>query len=185
MAKSGWTVKITPRFNTKEIHDKTIGRFWIDFQTQAWHMGEGLHRYMISYINSNCKRAGSTGQLEKAITHDTIHGAGIIGFGIGNMDILNAQAKHWYVINFGKKITGEPFIPFNGKIRPIEFVDGPADPSKVGVGNSQAIKFRRIQDPSKEPRPSIIRPMHYIEATQRLLLAHTKLLLARLRTFKL
>jgi hypothetical protein len=177
--KKGFTIKITPKFDTNTIYRKTIGQFWMKVQNEVTPMGKAIHHYMLSYINNNCKRAGSTGNLEKAINYDIIHGAGIVGFGIGNMDILNSQASYWFVINYGKKITGEMFIPGGGKYRPVEFVDGKADPSLRGVGHSKATKFVKIDGEGRTP--SIVRPMGYIEATRRKLDAYYIALLKRIR----
>jgi hypothetical protein len=171
---------ITPKFNATEIWHKTIQADWFDFQIHANKAGDALLHYMKTFINNNCKRTGSTGKLENAIDikHLKGFGSGAIEWGIGDMSVLNAQAKHWHVINYGKKVGGEPFIPGGGQYRPVQFQDGPADPAKRGTGNSKAIAFKKIEGPN-ERKPSPVRPMNYIEATQRRLVIYMETLLRK------
>jgi len=160
----GMRIKITPKFNVKRIISKTIERDWFEFQAQAFELGNKLLKYIRNYITTGLHRQGSTGNLAMAITLDRIHGAGKIEWGIGNREVLNRQAPYWYVINYGKKITGEPFIPGGGKYRPVKFTDGNADPSLRGTGRARVTKVRRITKGTNTP--SSIRPTNYIEATR-------------------
>ena len=175
--KKSFRMKITPKFKYTDITHKAFGLDWGEFQLHAYNTGATLLHYMKDYINNNTKRAGSKGKLESSITFEPLSTTSMISWGIGNISQLNAQAKHWYVINYGKKIDGKRFVPFNGQIRPVEFADGPADPAKRGKGSSQATKFRRVIGGASKPSP--IRPMHYIEATQRMLISHITALLLR------
>ena len=171
-------VTITPKFDYKHIKHTTLDSGQRDFQVHARLMGMNLAQLNRSYINNNCKRAGSTGNLEKNIEYKEISTTGGIQWGIGDMSVLNAQAKYWFAINYGKKITGEPFIPGGGNYRPVQFEDGPADPTKRGIGNSKAIAWKRIEGPN-ERKPSVVRPMNFIEYGYRMLIAHTEKLVAR------
>ena len=172
-------IKITPKFNYKHIHHTTLAKDWFEFQVHARNTGIALLHYMKTFINNNCKRAGSTGKLENAITFEDISTTAKIQWGIGNRQILNAQAKYWYVINYGKTVAGQDFVPGGGQYRPVLFQDGPADPTKTGHVASKAIAWKRITNPGTEPRPSVVRPMNYIEASQRMLVKHVHLLLVR------
>jgi hypothetical protein len=184
MAQKGWKITITPKFNSKKLYHETLGTDWAEFQLEANIAGLSTANYMINYINNNCKRAGSTKKLEGAIRWEQISTTAGISWGVGNLATLNAIAKYWYVVNYGKKITGEDFVPGGSQYRPVEFVDGKANPTKAGQGHSQVTKWKRIENPSTEPRPNIMRPMGYIEATQRELVKYLRGLLKKFGKYK-
>jgi len=172
-------VRVTPVFRTTEIMKDTLQTDWFQFQLHAHETGKALLHYIQAFINSNRKRSGGKGTLAKAMTLDILSTTGQIHWGLGNINTLNQRAKYWYVVNYGKKATGEAFIPGGGRYRPIRFTDGPADPSKRGRGTARVTQMKRIT--GDEPRPSAIRPMNYIEATYQQLIIHTKHLLARFK----
>lgn len=174
-------LKITPRFSTREIMDDTIRKHWTNFQYRAVIVGAKLTHYMRHYITSNRKRAGGTGNLARAIKFEKTIGAGVFSWGIGNINLLNSQAKYWYVVNYGKKVSGELFVPGGRKYRPIGFTDGRADSSKRGQGTAKAISFKKIAG-GGDPIPSVIRPINYIQATRHQLNKEIRLLLAKLKT---
>ena len=166
-----------PIFKAKDIYHKAFNLDWGEFQLHAFNMGKILHKHMQSYITTNHKRSGATGKLAKGINFNVLSTTGKISWGIGHIPTLNQQAHYWYAINYGKKVNGQPFIPGGGKYRPVEFEDGPANSSRRGQGTSKAIKFRKLT--GGELKPSVIRPMHFIQDTYSLLIKHTRLLLLR------
>lgn len=168
---------ITPKFNVREIISNTIEKDWINFQAGAFDMGKRLHSYMQSYINSHRKRRGGTGKLAKSINFEVQAGAGLgtIFWGIGKIDLL---APYYYVINYGKMITGGEFIPFKGKKVPGSF-EGRRPMSGLKGGTE---KFNIADGSGFAMTPkSAVRPMHYIEATKARLNANLKALLLRLK----
>lgn len=155
------SVVITPKFNAHQIVDEVIQREWFLAQNAFLSLGKSMHAFIRRYINNNTKRVGSTGKTARAINFKEWSTAGRIEWGIGSIDRLNRLAPHWYVLNYGKKITGGRFRPGGGKYIPIEFTDGFADPSKRGRGTG---KVTNIASRLKGGRlPEFIRPMHYIE----------------------
>jgi len=159
-------VVITPTFNTKEIMDTTISKHWIDFQYKAFLFGKELHAFMKGYLNAHRHRKGGTGKLAKAITFDVDDSAGIVFWGIGNIDILQKKAPYWYVVNYGRKVSGESFVPGGGKFVPGFFGNGVApNPSMRGVGIERFTKTSG-QGQSMGIYPGIIRPINYIEMTE-------------------
>ena len=173
----GLQFTITPQFKTKEIVDNTIGKYWFEFQASAFDLGARTQQYMIDYIKGHKHRIGSSGLLERSIDLVTQTGAGFVSWGIGTVTGL---PNYYYVLNYGKKITGEDFIPGGGKIRPVEFSDGNADSSKRGVGTGQVWTYKRITG-TNEPIPSVVRPMNYIEATRFRLNANLRNLINKLK----
>ena len=176
-------MKVTPTFNTTEIINTTLQKDWFKFQSHAFDTGKTLLRYMQSFINANHKRSGAKGILARAMNFYDLgtFGKAKVEWGIGYIPTLNQKAKYWYVVNYGKKATGESFIPGGGKYRPIYFTDGPAAASKRGAGTARVTRLAKITTDRPGPRPSVIRPMHYIEATYRMLIIHTQRLVARLK----
>lgn len=160
------SIKVTPKFNVREIVDSTIRKDWIRFQLEAFNFGFKLKRFMKNYINVNRKRSGGTGNLSRAITLKKISQPGTIGWGIGFIPSLNRKAPYWYVLNFGAKITGEKFIPpvslghFDGS-RPDSVLRGKGtDRWRGGVEATLGESLGYKMTP-KTP----IRPINYIEAT--------------------
>jgi len=92
-------MKMTPKFKYTDITHKAFGLDWGEFQLHAYNTGATLLHYMKDYINNNTKRAGSKGKLESSITFEPLSTQSMISWGIGNISQLNAQAKHWYVVN--------------------------------------------------------------------------------------
>ena len=170
---------ISPKFSAREIIDNTIRKHWFEFQERAFNIGKLAHSYMINYIKSHKHRAGSSGLLERSINFYPITGAGMVGWGVGLMSEL---PKYWYVVNYGKKVTGEDFIPGMGKARPVVFSDGNASSSKRGAGTGQMWTMRNIT--GNEPLPSKIRPINYIQATRARVNANVRNLLIRLKGAK-
>lgn len=175
---------ITPRFNVHQWAVKKIDSNWIDFQDRAFRLGQRIHAYMIGYIISHKKRAQSphldgTLPLETSIKLHIISTApAIISWGIGHIPSIQAQSPHWYVINYGKTVSGARFIPARGK-----GVPGYFQPSGAPSANKINGREPFIYDPGtfmmypKNP----IRPMNYIESTQFRLENEFRVLLATLK----
>jgi len=173
-------LKITPRFSTKEIIDSTIKKDWFLFQLEAHNMGIALTAYMQSYINSNRKRRGGTGNLAKTIKFYPLNTAGVVSWGIGSIAELNQQAKYWYVVNYGKKITGEAFVPYNGKFTPGSF-EG-SRPNHAFAGGQGVMHFNKGDHSGFGMKAkSVIRNINYIEATRAKLMIDMNRLLMRLK----
>lgn len=157
-------VTITPNFNVKEIIDTTIGKDWFAFQLEALNLGIRTTAYMQNYINSRRKRRGSTGNLAKTITFEPISNTmARIGWGIGNINLLNAKAKYWYVINYGKTVSGHPFVPAKGKFVPGSFEGN--TPSSALTGGVQKFNYKDGSGMGMIPK-SAVRPMNYIQASR-------------------
>ena len=169
------TLKIAPRFRTKEFTDEIIRKQWMTFQRGALNVGARVFRYMRLYINQYRKRKG-TGNLAKSVTFEKEVGMARFWFGIGDINVLNANAPYWYVLNYGKKFTGGAFIPGGGKWRPVRFNGTPA---KGGtMGNQRATAFVPIGGGNV---PRVIRPLRYIDASTLKFDIEFRMLLAQLR----
>lgn len=171
-------VTITPIFNAKHIMDATLKKDWFRFQNEAFKMGKSLHVYMQSYINSNRKRKGGTGNLAKSINFHSTSLPGFISWGIGNIAVLNSKAKYWYVINYGKTVTGKPFIPGGGNFVPGSFEGN--KPSSAMKGGVQKFNYNDGTGYGMYPKQAI-RPMNYIQATRHQLDRRMRLLLASIK----
>ena len=180
-------MKITPRFSAREIIDYTIKRDWFQFQAEAMAMGQSLHAYMQSFINSNRKRQGGSGNLANSINFNKEAGAGLgrIWWGIGHIPTLQSRAPYWYVVNYGKTVSGRPYIPNYGNFVPGKFSggDGRPDASMRGKG-VESFKYASGSGMGMYPK-SPIRPINYIQATRHKLTMDIRALLARLKQFKL
>ena len=175
-------ITITPRFNTREIINSTIRKDWFIFQAEAMNLGEKAHRYIQNYVNKNRKRTGGTGNLSRQINFDKLAGAGLgkIFWGIGDLNILNARAPEWYVVNYGKTVGGTKYIPFWGALIPGYFQGGDGRPKAEHAGKGRET-FKRsaskdIMMSAKHP----IRPMHYIQSTRAKVTRDMRILLMKL-----
>jgi len=157
-------VTITPKFSVKEIMDTTIRKDWFIFQSEAFDLGVRLTAYMQNYINSRRKRKGGSGNLAKTITFEpSPNTTAQIGWGIGNIALLNAKAKYWYVINYGKTVSGQPFVPGKGKFVPGSF-EGSA-PRSALRGGAQKFNYKDGSGMGMNPK-SAVRPINYIQASR-------------------
>ena len=174
-------IRITPKFNVQKIINKAINKKWFIFQEQVFSLGHEILAYMQNYINANTKRSGSTGNLAKSMTLEVSAGAGTgkVFWGIGNMEILNTEAKYWYVVNFGKMITGQPYVPYHGKRVPGSFNGNVPDSSLTGNGSEQFNKGDGSGFSMSAKTP--IRPMSYIQASRHQLDVKLRMVLASLR----
>ena len=181
-------MQVTPKFIAEDIYHKTFGIDWPEFQVHALNMGKNLHKYMQTFINANHKRSGGKGTLAKAVNFTILSTTGMIHWGIGHIPTLQQRAKgwgggsYWHVVNYGKKVGGQSFIPGGGKYRPVEFADGSKpDPSKRGnasIGSSRVTKWAKISKVGGM-KPSVIRPMNFVSASYKMLRQHIVILLAR------
>ena len=179
----GLKVRMSPMYNSKDYFHKTFGKDWFEFQLHAEQTGMTLQKYVKGYITSNHKRSGAKGKLAKAINFDILSTTGKIHWGIGHIPTLNQRVKgwggqpYWYTVNYGKMTNGKPFIPGGGKYRPVEFADGSRpNPGLRGKGTSRVTKWAKIKGGQK---PTVIRPMNFIEAGYKMLHIHVIKLLAR------
>jgi len=133
---------------------------------------------------SHKKRAQSphldgTLPLEKSIKlHILATAPAIISWGIGHIPSLQAQSPYWYVLNYGKTITGSRFIPARGK-----GVPGYFQPSGAPSANKRNGREPFIYSPGTfmmYPKQAI-RPINYIESTQFRLSNDFRILLATLK----
>lgn len=152
-------IKFTPQLDIHRWTRQRIEKDWFEIQEKVYELGSNLHSYMINYIKLHKHRFPSFGKLEKSITLDRFHTPGSVGWGLGDISKL---PEYWYVLNYGKKITGERFIPGGGKFRPVKFGSSKADPNLRGHGTQLATTVAPIGGGNI---PTFIRPINYIEAT--------------------
>ena len=87
--------------------------FHFEMQEELRNIGIKAHELMLGTIRSNIKRDGSTGNLEKSIQYEFNNLANHCGFWIGDIDLLNAQAKYWHWLNYGVAQSGRTVPPAN------------------------------------------------------------------------
>jgi len=136
---------------------------------------------MIHYINNNRKRSGGTGNLTGSINFDKKTPAGTIWWGIGHIPTLQARAPYWYVINYGKTVSGQPYTPNWGNFVPGRFSGGDGRPqaSMRGKGTES---FTYTPNSGMGMYPGMpVRPTNYIEATRHKLNIDIRAILDRLR----
>ncbi len=156
------TMKITPKFHAQKIVDETLGRYWMEFQSHVYHTADSVLRYMQSHISANTKK--STGELQKAITLGRIHAPGTVGFHIGHITTLNRVARHWAILNFGGRVNVPVITPRVGKALKFKGKDG-----------------KTVFAKSVRARSHVIKGIHYVESTHKMLYLHIQHLLTRLR----
>lgn len=176
----GLTVTIKPKFSAKKIYNETIQADWNLFQYHAFAMGKVILFAMHSYINSHRKRKGGTGNLAKAIKfYSGGTFGGQISWGVGKISEMQKAVPYWYVVNYGKMVTGKPYIPYHGKRIPGDFEGSRPNANTAGAGNQRF--YKRKGSFSMKPGKSI-RPMHYIEYGQLRLSLAIKEILKTLKT---
>jgi hypothetical protein len=127
-------------------------------------LGQDAADYMAQIIMSSTKREPSTGRLAKSIYKTTTFSDVQSITGVGDKKML---PPYWYVVNYGAKQDGTPFIPGAGQIVPGHFDGEGPDPAYAGVPGGAGIRFikgGRIKTAVKATHP--IEPMNYIEQTK-------------------
>ena len=168
-------ITVTPKFSVRQIINETIRKDWFIFQAEAFALGQRTQSYMQNYIRNNAKRRGVTGKLAKSIDLVAQTGAGFVSWGVGTIANL---PPYWYVINYGKMITGADFIPGGGK-----FIPGSFEGSRPEAGLAGGAQKFNYNDGTGfgmiAKRP--VRPMNYIQMTHARLNANLRNLINRLR----
>jgi len=159
--KMGMNMTITPKFTAREVMIP-LYKDWNSFKAFTMKLGMNIHNYMQNYINARRHRRGGTGNLANAINFVDLSTPKTIGWGIGDINLLQKKAPYWYVINYGKKITGEPFIPGGGKFVPGSF-EGHASEGAL-AGGVEKFNYKDGSKMGIKPK-SVIRPIDYIDST--------------------
>lgn len=172
---------ISPKFNVKEIVHDAIDRKWFTFQEQVFNLGYEILAYMQNYISVNTKRRGSTGRLANSMTIEvlSVPGKGQVFWGIGNIEKLQQLVPYWYVVNYGKMITGQPYIPYHGALIPGSFLGNPPYSELSGTGQEQFTVNDGSNFFMRPKKP--IRPMNYIQSTRHQLDMRLRVILAGLK----
>jgi len=172
-------MKITPRFSARNIFNETIKRDWFIFQNEVFEFGIKLRDYIQNYINTRRRRRGGSGNLASSISFESFSTAPAqVGWGIGNINVLNQKAKYWYVVNYGAMVGGQPYVPNRGRYVPGSFEGTPADPAlKGGV---QKFNYSDGSNFGMFPK-SPIRPLNYIQAGRRRMDIGIRAIITRLK----
>ena len=146
---------LTPTDLNKEL-DKFIKQNAIDNERLAI----STQNHMRNYIASRVRRDGSDGNLEKNITVVKPTDKSSANYYVGDKDLLNRNAKYWYVLNYGVTITGKEFIP------PANWgFFGAGDFPQTGINNQ---KWTHLGRTNKKfgyyLTPMNFSPINYIEA---------------------
>lgn len=153
------------KLNSHEWVRKKISEDWFELQEESYNLYNKTKDYMINYIFYHKKRSPSSNNLEQVIDKNSefvgVAGTAQVSFGIGEINVLNNEAKYWYVLNYGKTVSGERFLPGGGQYKPVRFGSSLPDKDLIGPGkgNQTATKF------TKGSVKSFISPINYIEAT--------------------
>lgn len=148
-----------PKDFMKKVHKE------IDTINQAMdELGQDAADYMAQIIMSSTKRQPSTDRLAKSIYKTTTYGTVQSVTGVADKKFL---PPYWYVINYGRKQDGTPFIPGRGEIVPGSFDGEGPDSAYRGIPGGGGVRFGkdgRRNTAVKATHP--VEPMNYIEQTQ-------------------
>ena len=125
--------------------------FSAKFRRKLMNLGLRVHSHMLEYIAKNTTTFKEVPQSDAQPLIETIdfteyQGEFGFGWGIGNIAVLNAQAKHWAIINYGGK------HPQAGKQIPGEFTNSGVFAYASGSGKFISVGIN-----------TVILPMGYIE----------------------
>jgi len=148
--------------NSAEIEkwmEETTYSIWFEAQSDLRDIGLVTYNYMQDFINSNKTRLGGVNNLANSITYESIGGPGsaMVGFYIGDIEVLNKNAPYWYLRNYGG------MNPAEGKKVPGSFGGKAPDPNLAGTG----VGHKRYEGGGFIMVPmSEIAPMNYIENSE-------------------
>lgn len=176
-------IVVTPQFNATTLYNETIGRDWTIFQFRANLIGNSVLVYMRNYIDSHRhrspKRSGASLVHNIRIHH--VDSPATVGWGIGDISYLQRHNPYWYVLNYGKTISGQRFIPGMGKMVPGSF-DPTGAPKSQKRNFGEPFIYSRGGDYAMLPKQAI-RPIPYIHAGNRRMRSEINKLLASLSLF--
>ena len=123
-------------------------------ERQIFEIAKETERVIKAKITASIEREGSTGNLANSFTTVKITG----GYGVGDIDFLNKNAKYWYWMNYGVAQSGRTTPPRSRG----QFNSGNPAP-QTGGGNSrwnQSAGGQFLINPTKP-----IDAKNYIQAT--------------------
>lgn len=123
-------------------------------ERQIFEIAKETERVIKAKIKERIEREGSTGNLANSFTTVKIEG----GWGVGDIEFLNRNARYWYWQNFGVAQSGRKVPPSSRG----QFRTGNPAPQSAG-GNSrwdQSSTGQYLINPSKP-----IEAKNYIQAT--------------------
>lgn len=111
---------IIKKLNPKSLESE-IREFIIPLsERQIFHMSEETVKEIRNKIAESIQRPGSTGNLASSFFSEKIPE----GYGIGNIDYLNSNAKYWHWQNYGVAQSGRTIPPMSTGF----FAPGQAEP---------------------------------------------------------
>lgn len=133
--------------------------------TQAMSdLGDMTATMMASFVMTSTKRQPATGRLADAITKQIKPGIDVSAVGIGEKTKL---PPYWFVVNYGVKLDGSPFIPGDGATIPGTFDGNPPDSAYRGIPGGGGERFGKDARRKSAVKATVpIEPMNYIEKTQ-------------------
>lgn len=137
-----------------EYIDKLIKNNWMEFQLKFFTLAENTGKEMKKYIKRRSRRTEGKTLNKKGLANsikvykETRPGENWIG--IGKIDELPV---YWYVTNYGKKITGEDYVP--------PFTLGSFNGNPPGQGTNRNEFLQKGKFLIRPVRA--IRPLNYIE----------------------
>lgn len=159
---------VTIKFSGIEKTTKRINQSRSRIRAGLIELGNRTQEYFRRTIKQNTKRRGSTGTLSNSIQSKVyVDSADMVLVGIGNKADIQEVAKYWYVVNYGVKISGQPFLP-PGNIGNFE---GKAPQSRY-AGGSVSGRAMWSHGTPYYMQPKTFRPMHYIEKTNAWLISY-------------
>ncbi len=147
--------------------ERDITTSWFEMQGDIAELGERTSEKMKENIRNKIKRPyGSPGRLEVAINSDLFVNMGgqapFVGFGVGNIDLLEHTVPYYKAINYGSNHILN--LPGSGKV-PVGYFS-PGEPKPISFGSGS----RWVPDSSKGNYSFIpkhpIQPINYIENTE-------------------
>ena len=154
-----WKVNYSFVKRAHEWESKTLYNYWIQRQQEIFSIGGKCYSFMKMYLKTNVHRKSySPVPLRNAIKfwRGGALGAGIIEWGIGEIDVLDQTHPYWNILNYGVN-----FVPYANKkgVKGMFFPTGA--PAAGATGNEPFIKGNQyFMKPKKA-----IRVVPYIDET--------------------
>ena len=151
-----------PKAKLESIYHEFFNFEWPRIQDEVADLGPAVLDYMRRTIADRTRRTPASGNLARAMDYKLIDTEGKIHWGVGNIANLMSKAPYFYVVDTGKMITGQEYIPFHGND-----VGGSFNGGRPSAGHGKA-RFEFDGKYQMTPQKAI-RPMGYIDASRRYL----------------
>lgn len=99
----------------QEDFKREFDKITVESEEELMQIGRECLQVLKDNITGSIKRSGSTGKLANAFTLEEIRGAGMVGWGIGDINKLYKTVPYFFFVDHGITELTQERIPYGGR----------------------------------------------------------------------